>query len=617
MKSCVHRLAVTEMLASLIVACTVLGKPSFIVMSPPSGSQYYEGEEIAVQTSATDTVGVVRVELVVDGVVTRVDPSPTAQGQTNFTLIQTWKATTGIHTLLVRAHNTSGEVSDPAGVTVNVLPRVAQAPTATPTIPSTPSPLAVTITPSPAPLTMTPSPTSPPPSLATCTNAAAFVQDVTVPDGANWAPGQAFNKIWQVRNTGTCTWSGYQLVFAGGEAMTTSTTVSVPATGPGAVADLLVPMAAPTSAGAHAGQWRLRSPSGLFGPTLSLSIIVVGGGSSPPPGGCSGTPNIASFTASTAAIPAAASITVSAGTAVNLSWGAVTNADSAEVNQGIGGVETPGTRTVNSTTSTIYTLTARCGANTTTKQVTVNTTGLPPPAVIADLTVSNVEFYPTTPAPGASFQIKITINNSGSVAASNFYVSASRQTLGAVCPSGPGTVLFDRLTSVGASTSTVYTENTTIATAGDYAICIILDHTGVINETNDNNNSLQRNLTVGLPDLYVVNVGLSDWTPNVGESVTVTINLRNGGTAPAGSFYVRFLRQAVADNCSGGAGLVLFDQNVTSLGAGAYLTVNKTLNWPSQAGTFHYCAVLDHTNLVAESNEGNNILTTGTYAVGP
>jgi len=358
-------------LALWLAACSAAGKPSVVIMSPPSGSQFFEGEDVAVQSAATDPGGVVRVELVVDGAVVRVDPSPTAQGQPNFTLIQTWKATGGVHTILVRAYNTAGAVSDPAGVSVNVLQRTAQAPTLTPTIPSAPPPPVITVTPSPVPPTITASPVPPTPGPSSCTNAAAFVQDVTVPDGTNWAPGQAFNKIWQVRNTGTCTWSGYQLVFASGEAMTTNSTAAVPATAPGATADILVPMTAPATAGTHSSQWRLKSPSGLFGPTLSVSIIVTGG-SPPPPAGCTGTPNIASFTASAPSVVS--------GNPVTLNWGAVTNADSAEIDQGIGGVETPGSRTVNPTVYTTYTLTARCGANIATRQVTIAV--LAPPIAI-------------------------------------------------------------------------------------------------------------------------------------------------------------------------------------------------------------------------------------------
>ena len=129
-------------------------------------------------------------------------------------------------------------------------------------------------------------------------------------------------------------------------------------------------MTAPATAGTHSGQWRLKSPSGLFGPTLSVSIIVTGGGPPPAPAGCTGTPSIASFTAS--------ANNVAPGAAVTLNWGLVSNADTAEIDQGIGGVETPGSRTVNPTTATTYTLTARCGGNAKTAQVTVTVVALPP-----------------------------------------------------------------------------------------------------------------------------------------------------------------------------------------------------------------------------------------------
>jgi len=396
----------------LVVAVAVLGligcmpgasKPSVVILSPPSGSQFFEGEEIAVQSTATDAQGVVRVELLVNGSVVRVDPSPTAQGQPNLTLIQTWKAIRGTHTIVVRAYNAAGIASDPVGVSIVVAEGVALAPTPT-AVPGAPT----AIPPSPtavAPPAATPTSPAPP---GTCTNSATFIQDVTVPDGTSFAPGQAFNKIWQVRNTGTCTWTGYQLVFVSGNAMTASTTATVPTTAPGATADLLVPMVAPATPGTHSGQWRLRSPTGLFGPTLTVSIVTTGSAPPaptampsptatpppPPPAGCSGTPSIASFTASASGVAPAATISVLAGTTVTLSWGAVTNADSAEIDQGIGGVETPGSRTVTATSTRTYTLTARCGSNIATRQVTVNVsplsiTLLPPITIV----------LPTPPVP--------------------------------------------------------------------------------------------------------------------------------------------------------------------------------------------------------------------------
>ncbi|PIU90073.1 MAG: hypothetical protein COS63_04110, partial [Anaerolineae bacterium CG06_land_8_20_14_3_00_57_67] len=46
---------------------------------------------------------------------------------------------------------------------------------------------------------------------------AQFVADITVPDGASFAPGAAFTKTWRLKNIGTCTWTtSYALVFVSG-----------------------------------------------------------------------------------------------------------------------------------------------------------------------------------------------------------------------------------------------------------------------------------------------------------------------------------------------------------------------------------------------------------------
>jgi hypothetical protein len=52
------------------------------------------------------------------------------------------------------------------------------------------------------------------PVTAGCTDRAAFVGDVTIPDQTSIAPGAAFIKTWRLRNDGTCTWdASYALVL--------------------------------------------------------------------------------------------------------------------------------------------------------------------------------------------------------------------------------------------------------------------------------------------------------------------------------------------------------------------------------------------------------------------
>ena len=331
---------------ALLVACSLLtSKPTVIIVSPPSGSEFLENEPIAVQSVATDSTGIARVELLVNGTVVRTDASPVPQ--VSFTLIQTWQAVPGTHTISVRAYNTAGVVSEPAAITVSVIQVSVPVPAATAFAPVPSATPAVSAT-----ATATPTP-------AVCTNDAQFDRDVTVPDGTTFAAGQTFDKVWRVRNTGTCAWGqGYQLVFVSGTALTTNTVVNVPPTARGASVDLKVPMTAPTTPGTYTGVWQLRAPTGTFFGTRVRVMITV-----PSASGCVGMPNIASFTAS--------ATNITAGMSVTLNWGLVSNAESAEIDQGIGGVETPGWRVVTPITTTTYTMTARCGANVRTARVTI------------------------------------------------------------------------------------------------------------------------------------------------------------------------------------------------------------------------------------------------------
>jgi hypothetical protein len=120
-----------------VTACSAINvapasKPTVVISSPPSGSQFSEGADVTIQSTATDSTGIVRVELIVDGATVTADSPPVAGGQSSFSVAQKWKATAGSHTILVRAFNAAHVASDPAGITVSVLPAQAT-PTSVPT----------------------------------------------------------------------------------------------------------------------------------------------------------------------------------------------------------------------------------------------------------------------------------------------------------------------------------------------------------------------------------------------------------------------------------------------------------------------------------------------------
>ncbi len=117
--------------------------------------------------------------------------------------------------------------------------------------------------------------TTPQPSATTKADpcdAAGFIRDVTIPDGTEMQPGEAFTKTWRILNEGTCDWNtAYDLVFdegaaMGGPASTPVTKGTVPA---GSEVDISIDLVAPETPGVYRGVWQLRNDQDV--------IFTVGG----------------------------------------------------------------------------------------------------------------------------------------------------------------------------------------------------------------------------------------------------------------------------------------------------------------------------------------------------
>jgi next-to-BRCA1 protein 1 len=110
---------------------------------------------------------------------------------------------------------------------------------------------------------------------------ARFVQDVTIFDGTEFAPGTEFTKIWRLRNSGSCAWpKSTQLVHVGGDALGSVLAVDLvlpeEALGPDGEAEVSVDLVAPEKPGRYVSHWRLVSPTGQkFGHRVWVLIQVV------------------------------------------------------------------------------------------------------------------------------------------------------------------------------------------------------------------------------------------------------------------------------------------------------------------------------------------------------
>jgi hypothetical protein len=130
------------------------------------------------------------------------------------------------------------------------------------------------------PATATPTVVEPTNAPGICDLAAPGIPiDMTIPDDTEMQPGQAFTKVWRLKNSGTCTWQpDYQVFLFSGEAMGAPVSFSLgQQVSPGQSVEISVDMIAPQNAGTYQGNWKLRNQTGAafgIGPNGSSSFWV-------------------------------------------------------------------------------------------------------------------------------------------------------------------------------------------------------------------------------------------------------------------------------------------------------------------------------------------------------
>lgn len=109
-----------------------------------------------------------------------------------------------------------------------------------------------------------------------CTDVMGFVEDVSVPDGTSFSPGEDFTKTWRIINNGTCTWTvSYFVLYLDGEQMAGPDTQAMTLTvEPGATIDISVNLEAPATAGTYRGDWGIANEAGTIFGTFYLEIVV-------------------------------------------------------------------------------------------------------------------------------------------------------------------------------------------------------------------------------------------------------------------------------------------------------------------------------------------------------
>lgn len=126
--------------------------------------------------------------------------------------------------------------------------------------------------------TPTVNPITPMPTAAdvNCNSYLTYIDDVTVPDGSIFVPGDEIVKTWSVRNDGDCTWNDkYSLRYIDGSAMEANSRQSLPVLEPGEEGEVTVVFTAPQTAGSYYSGWQAYDAQGNpFGDDIYIEIYV-------------------------------------------------------------------------------------------------------------------------------------------------------------------------------------------------------------------------------------------------------------------------------------------------------------------------------------------------------
>lgn len=164
------------------------------------------------------------------------------------------------------------------------------------------------------------------------------------------------------------------------------------------------------------------------------------------------------------------------------------------------------------------------------------------------------------------------------------------------------------LTKASSSRSYTITIPSTTAT-GNYYILFYADYSGLVSETNENNNILFApiSVTAAFVDLTIQNQTTGSASTAPGSSLSLSYNIRNNGNSTASSSNVGYYLST--DTLFSAADTYLTYSTGSSVSAYSTSAKTATVSIPSAttAGNYYLLFYADYASSVSESNENNNV----------
>lgn len=253
-----------------------------------------------------------------------------------------------------------------------------------------------------------------------------------------------------------------------------------------------------------------------------------------------------------------------------------------------------------------------------------NNTGYRQVTVIGkpDLYVSNITANSSAYV-GDALSLSFTVGNQGNYA-STLVANEIRLSTDTTINNSDTLLANSNMSSISAGSSRTNTATVTIPaslTPGTYYLGIITDAGNANNESNENNNTGYKAITIyGKPDLAVSNISVNPTSVFAGDPFSVTFTIANQGSA-ASTLIPNEIRLST-DATITTSDPLLGNSNMSSISAGATRTNSASVTMPpaTAPGTYYLGIITDAGNANSELNENNNtgytqITVLGRYTV--
>lgn len=214
-----------------------------------------------------------------------------------------------------------------------------------------------------------------------------------------------------------------------------------------------------------------------------------------------------------------------------------------------------------------------------------------------DLIITELSINPAQPVRGLQATVTVEVKNRGNTPAGIFVVEWKPTQF------APG--LAKQVDGLDVGQSTTISFDHTYTFPGQFTSVAQVDSTSRVFELDENNNTQELPVTVLVDtvDLLITDMSMTPDPPQQGVPATVSIQVKNDGNSPSGSFVLEWNPDAL--------GLITpspstLSSQIDDLGAGQTTTVNFDFTYPD-AGTFRTVAKVDAFNTVNETNEDNNL----------